>query len=225
MLNQLVIKATNSINLSITSSNCQNVIKALNEFAEKTNTSIGRLELILEIAQILKNLGYIAFAIDEENKKSLISTIDNCSQNLISTNGNGSSISGLNSAIRLYEEFLNQKWNLFAIKKIDPAINSINALRQLFDDQPIVIDNLLANLNRAKSLPRNKTNIKSIIQDIDTAYDKIQKLNLNPEVENFLSKIRFGNAKYSDLSENIIKWIEKNNMGNKLTIGFQISSK
>lgn len=215
MLNELVIEATEKIKHNKALVEKEYNKKNYKDFIENINRLAGEVEILLDIAEEIE----IISKSKQFNKIELSSSLEMCYKRIVSANPESSVIYKLDNSVKNFRNSLIEIWKESIGKKADSSLNSILALKQLFSDTDLIKD-LINRLNRAKDLPKSKQMLRNFIEDIDYADSKIKRLNLNPEIEDFIVKVTKGTARFSDLNDNILNWIHNNKIENKLAIYF-----
>ena len=130
------------------------------------------------------------------------------------------------SVFKKLDDMLKNSWAAYYSSVGLPAKTQINLLSGLSTNKEQYL-RIEAAINKAKEWDglAQTENGKSRIENFSNGLKEIDQfqssLNLNTEVTTFLRTVANGKADIQDLTDNIIKWIDENDIGNMFSITFK----
>lgn len=102
-------------------------------------------------------------------------------------------------------------------KNIADGLLSLSELLSFGDKPKIVATNIL---NSIRTEPKKVKDIIEFKKNLKSGTEMLDTLELTNEIKVFITKITKKVATVNDLNPNIIEWINKHNLGNKIKLGF-----
>ena len=122
---------------------------------------------------------------------------------------------------------LSKEWREFHSKKTNSVVGKLATVGSLASDKDH-INTIRDNINDSADWNALSNNInatttkimrfKSSIEEVDKIEEE---LNLNDEIKRFITLVTCGKAKITDLNDEIMAWIENENLADKFTIRFK----
>lgn len=101
-------------------------------------------------------------------------------------------------------------WKRHYTENYRDLLGTLNLLREVINDNEIT--NIRFNISRYEGKwPIEKLDIEKLKYLKKKADEKIKSLEMGKEIENFLLKIISGQGRVSDLTDNILNWLRRNN--------------
>ena len=126
----------------------------------------------------------------------------------------------LEDKINNYKKQLKRLWEEYVNEKTSEIINTLKNIKMLFSN-PREIKKLIKKTDELKNKwPLKETDLNKLEEISKEGNKIINSLNVNNEIQNFLNLVSNGDAQISDLSPQIIEWLENNNFDDKLKITF-----
>lgn len=115
-------------------------------------------------------------------------------------------------------------WKLYAESQLKPQSELLSLVRQLpeINKQLKEIDALIARLEvLTQNSPQNAAEVKEFDQKLGKLAERLSKLNLEPDIEAFLSNVLHGQATLADLSDEILDWCRQGDRAKTFKIAFR----
>lgn len=122
-----------------------------------------------------------------------------------------------------HEDELKIQWINYLKRTTEPLVNTISCLKNISNESQkinIIVNALKVNTLNNKYWPVNDRIEKIINDNIEECKKIISSLGVNKEIEIFLKKISDGNATIFDLKPNIMEWILRQGLQNKISLKF-----
>lgn len=122
---------------------------------------------------------------------------------------------------------LSKEWREFHSKKTNSVVGKLATFGSLASDKDH-INAIRDNINDSadwNTLSNNTNATTTKIMRFKSSIDEVDKieeeLNLNDEIKSFIALVTRGKAKITDLNDEIMSWIENENLADKFTIRFK----
>lgn len=122
---------------------------------------------------------------------------------------------------------LSKEWKAYYQKKIPGSLSKLNTLGHLATDAETTdsIRTSITNGGEWAGLLLSNDGINSRLSLFKSAIDKIdeleESLNLSEEIKEFIVKVTSRKARVSDVNDNIIDWIKKENLEDRFVVNFK----
>lgn len=221
MLTDIIKAATDSIS-NKTKLQMQ---KLSNEKLAKRLASIAligkELETYIETIQAMqKNRISDGATINEEQKTSLLEVIDECGRCISDLSIDDVIVSAFKMQTEVIKQLLSVHWQQSANSYSAEAVNYLTILSDLTPDPKCSNDLLTTIKAQAANTAPNQSTIGKFVTDVTTAQNIVKQYKLEPAVQDFLSKVKLKRATIEDLTPDVTKWLEANNLTKKLLISF-----
>lgn len=122
---------------------------------------------------------------------------------------------------------LSKEWKDYYLKRISGSLSKLNTLGHLATnaETTALIRTSITNGGEWTGLSLSDDGINSRLFLFKSALDKIddleESLNLSEEIKEFIVKVTSRKARVSDVNDNIIDWIKKENLEDRFVINFK----
>lgn len=192
----------------------------LNTQLEALKDTAGKLATLLTILDAVQKANVSSRPLSEEQCSSLKGCIENCGRKAQNFSLTEADVSSLQVAMTSCRSAAESQWKSDASTLANGIYNSLNTLSNLLPNRDAA-NKLLRDLAAGKStLPSSPKDVTAFIANVRSAQTMVNSLQLDPEVEEFITKVRQGKATLTDLSEHTLQWVRDNHLTGKLKIQF-----
>ena len=184
-------------------------------------------DLYSSISQVSKAKTEMGYSISDETIQLLEEGIEKVEGVIESGVVEDSALGSSRQIIRKITPCLNREWKNYHQKKVSLSMRKLNTLGKLADDTAWV-EKTKKNINNAEeweslSTLEDGTNsrLDLFIESLEAVNQLEKKLDLSPEIQEFLDSVTYGRAKASDISPNVIEWIKNEKLEDKFVISFK----
>lgn len=157
--------------------------------------------------------------LSREERDNLLETIDTCGNAL----NNGEPILGHAKAFKAQvdalEHKLNEIWKKASSEYSEKASGYLSIVSNLTTN-PEYTRELETSIKKICNSAPIKSRAQELVNKVKEAEKLINSFSLNPTIETFLKKVSSKSATISDLSPEILTWLGKNNLMQKLKVQF-----
>lgn len=161
----------------------------------------------------------VGFCLSSENVELALKVLDKIEVHIRDNNITEDLIRDLSYKNKVLLENIPRDWERFYTEKTEKVISMLETIRDIAVDRK-KIDYTIGKIQKAKSWMNLEENIELYVRGMKDANDLITELDLDDIEIAFLKKVTSGTATINDLSENILEWIRRSDIGGKLLIKF-----
>lgn len=214
-VNSVIIESVNATNNKYAAQTFMSQIANLNPLANK-------LEQLINMIEAMQKKNITPQIMTIEIKESLQNAVDICGEKTYEHTLDANTVIALRNAVELCRNALNAVWKESADKKCTPIIEALMSLKGLLENTTEA-DALISYLTKAKNTP------PSLIEDLDTYINNIEKgqkiidslhFDSDPEIKDFIEKVRTQKATIDNLSPHILEWLKTNHLTDKIKLRF-----
>lgn len=192
----------------------------LNTQLSNLNASADKLQTLIQVITAIQDADISQQVLTTEQIRNLRDSIENCGQKADTYDLELSDVISLKSVIENCYSSTEATWKSVSSNLANGVCNSLSSLINLLPN-PGKARSLLEKLSSACSkLPSTPQAVIDFVNNIDSAQAIVDTLNLDKNVEAFITKVRLGQATLTDLDSQTLRWIQANHLTNKLKICF-----
>lgn len=171
------------------------------------------------IKQVYLVVNHSGFECTEEIKLHLKHILDESRCIIEQQQVSSQRIANLQKELKLIQSELEKDWHEYFIEETS-SINEILKLAQNISN--VDVNRIRNNIRCAESWYENNDvkKIETFIRSLSEAKDVINKLELNEDILIFLKKMVDYSATVSDLTEEVLTWLKKEKLENRVKISF-----
>lgn len=125
-------------------------------------------------------------------------------------------INGMN---RDLNEVLASEWKVYYVHKTSSIKELLSVVKSISSSE---VNDIIKDIDSATGWDADAKTITRMIQAIDKANNLIEKLDLNESILAFLKKMLDRKACLEDLTDDVLSWIEKENLKSRVKLSFGI---
>lgn len=190
---------------------------------KQANADYNLKQLVLKLQKIVRE---ISLAVDNSDFRpsinivsSLKSFISSCDRIMQADTANKATNEYISERIKKLDEDLGKEWSKYYSEVTDDILNLLGTIKSiLFDENKAVY--AINKIKKAASWNHSVDNYNYLNQGLKEAEQILNDLDLdkNSSILTFLKLISDGNATIKDLTDEILAWIEKENLADKMQI-------
>ena len=173
------------------------------------------------VVSIEERRKYVRFIPSSELKEEMIRTVTNSREAVNTGLIQEIKIRELQNDTKYVKERFLSEWKVFFKGLSEKRINTLTTVKGITPDR----DKTGYAINKIKNAAVINYNdidkVRLLAAGVLEADQILEGLGLNDEIMNFLDKVSEGNATLLDLSDNLVKWINSENLSDKFTIAFK----
>lgn len=180
-----------------------------------------QLEQLFHIVDSIKGEGIATITFPPEMRDSLRDAVDTCGERTDDRRLDADTVNALKIVVESCILYVENIWKTKAMLPFLESLKSLESLRALLQNEAEV-DRVIVSIEKYRNrLPQSDKAVRSFKEDTIKARHMVDDLQLIPEVEEFITKVRRQTATVADLyGEKIEKWIRENHLEKKFKIRF-----
>lgn len=190
--------------------------KALKQLAQATESIKGTLDC----ATVMKESGIVSTPLmDETTRNDLLACINDCGKGLSEMKLTMEAVRLLKSKGDAFTAQIKIVWRDATQKYSDGSKGYLSMIGGLSND-PKRAKELAENISKTISGNPSIKAINSLVSDVAEANQITEQFSLNPKIELFLQKVSSQGATVSDLTPEVLAWLQEKKLTSKLKIRF-----
>ena len=171
------------------------------------------------VQQVQLAVNHSNFKFTKEIKENLKNILDESKYIIEQQQVSSSKIASLQKEIKVIQTNLENEWNEYFTEETS-SIDEILKLAQNISN--LDINKIRSSIKSAESWSENNdiNKIETFMKSLDEAKNIINKLELNEDILIFLKKMINYSATVSDLSEEVLAWLKKEELEKRIKISF-----
>jgi hypothetical protein len=123
----------------------------------------------------------------------------------------------IRNSLKDVEEAISETWKPFYEQQTCSLIEMIRLSRNIAGMNVVAIE---SGISQCEAWTTDIDKLSKYSESVKMARDLVNKLNLSDNIVEFLKKMMSRSAKLSDIDDNILDWIHKENLGDRIKISF-----
>lgn len=123
----------------------------------------------------------------------------------------------IRNSLKDVEEAISETWKPFYEQQTCSLIEMIRLSRNIAGMNVVAIE---SGISQCEVWTTDIDKLSKYSESVKMARDLVNKLNLSDNIVEFLKKMMSRSAKLSDIDDNILDWIHKENLGDRIKISF-----
>lgn len=192
---------------------------------KQENADYNLKQLVLKLQKIVKEIN---LAVDNSDFRpsinivsSLKSFISSCDRIMQADTANKATNEYISEEIKKLDEDLGKEWSKYYFEVTGDILNLLDTVKNILSDQNKAVY-AMNKIKKVASWKHFMDNYNYLNQGLKEAEQILSDLDLdkNSTILTFLKLISEGNATIKDLTDEILAWIEKENLADKMQIKF-----
>ena len=130
-------------------------------------------------------------------------------------------INSLTKEIGNFNTEWHEKWTKFASSKSQDVIRGLSSIKQVAGSDTDINDIIHWLEVLTSKWPISESNLQQFTKYLIQAREKLTNINASPEVQKFLDSVANNKATISDVTPEIIRWLNENNFSSNLKITYK----
>lgn len=180
-------------------------------------------ELVIQVTQLCHAVHYAQtqFAFPYQPQMTLMALLDQLQR--IASQGavEEEAVDQIAAKAKSAQDQTKREWAKFFPDFVSSICNTLRIIQKIDPEQ---VSKCLDDIQAAERWQNNGSDLqqlKTLSAALKRSNDSIQRLNMNQEITAFLSKIASNTATLNDLSENILNWIQHEQLSDKIRLSFR----
>ena len=193
-----------------------NYAKALKQLSQVINT----LQSTVDYVTQMQSSGIVMHPIlTQKTRDELNELINNCGMSIYEYNLTTDLVTAFKTKVESFSSEVTITWKNAALHYSEGPKGYLSMIGGLTDN-PSYAQNLSKEIDKAVNNTPSSTTIRKLVSAVGEANKISDSFALSPDIESFLKKVASQQATVSDLSPDIIRWLEKKNLKDKLKVKF-----
>lgn len=190
--------------------------KALKQLSQVINT----LQSTVDCVTQMQSSGIVMHPIlTQKTRDELNELINNCGISIYEYNLTTDLVTAFKTKVESFSSAVTITWKKAALHYSEGPKGYLSMIGGLTDN-PSYAQNLAVEIDKAVNNSPSSSTIRKLVSAIGEANKITDSFALSPDIESFLKKVALQHATVSDLSPDIIRWLEKKNLKDKLKVKF-----
>lgn len=203
-------------------SELQKNLQTISDFEQKSSKACDALDemmVLVETGDAAQTTGIAPkCGMSEEDINDLAGALQQLSDELDSGMIGNDTMSKLQSTLRALRKRITDAWKLEMSYKIGNLTQMLGTVRS-FTPDPLMTGRITSLLDRGKDiLPQNAELVRQYAEVFRTGNQILNSIDTDGPVRLFINKVVAGKATLADIDENIMNWIKKHNLLNKMNV-------
>ncbi|EGD45831.1 hypothetical protein Cpap_0200 [Ruminiclostridium papyrosolvens DSM 2782] len=112
-----------------------------------------------------------------------------------------------------------EAWNVYYSKKSSKLLSTLQTVMDITPSKEVT-KQIINRIEKGKSWPTINKNIDYFISGLQDAEKIIEELNLDDEIMKFLVAVEDGNVTLADITDEVLLWINENNIARLFKVSF-----
>ena len=182
---------------------------------QRYRDTVNNMEELVRTLRVAKRR--FGFILDEKANSNLHSVAEKLEHAIRGSVANEETVNAAKELLRNTENLVSNQWSKEFGRIANSTLGTLTVITS-FDApraQPLIND-----ITAAKTWSRDAARIERLANSIDAAQSLVQNLGLNPPITAFLNKMACNKATIADLDAEILTWIRKNGLENRVGLSF-----
>lgn len=110
-------------------------------------------------------------------------------------------------------------WTAYYEEITADTVQTLENIREIGGDG---VKACLQRIRKAKEMPEEEEDFADLHSALQEAAGLVEDLNIQPEVSDFLLKMKNGQARFTDLTEPVLQWIHEEGLESRIKLSFTI---
>ncbi|MBR3379965.1 MAG: hypothetical protein IKG72_07570 [Bacillus sp. (in: Bacteria)] len=203
-------------------SELQKNLQTISDFEQKSSKARDALDemmVLVETGDAAQATGIAPkCGMSEEDINDLAGALQQLSDELDSGMIGNDTMSKLQSTLRALRKRITDAWKFEMSYKVGNLTQMLGTVRS-FTPDPLMTGRITSLLDRGKDiLPQNAELVRQYAEVFRTGNQILNSIDTDGPVRLFINKVVAGKATLADIDENIMNWIKKHNLLNKMNV-------
>ncbi len=181
--------------------------------------SLASLDSLIAAVVAINQSGFQNIIFSSEQQDEIKRSIADCGNACSGHSLSQAHVSALSAVLEKYYQQVTTVWQAEAKERAASIESYITALLSLLDSK-VKAEAVLKDLREGRTQKPSSDVVATYERNLELAHSIADGYKLTPEVKSFLDKVRVGKATFSDLTDDVNRWISENGMGSKIKISF-----
>ncbi len=194
-----------------------NYAKALKQLSQVINTLQSTVDCVIQ----MQSSGIVMHPIlTQKTRDELNELINNCGMSIYEYNLTTDLVTAFKTKVEAFSSEVTITWKNTALHYSEGPKGYLSMIGGLTDN-PSYAQNLAIEIDKAVNNSPSSTTIRKLVSAVGEANKITDSFAISPDIESFLKKVASQHATVSDLSPDIIRWLEKKKLKDKLRVKFK----
>lgn len=169
------------------------------------------------ISEVMSTSDQSDFIVSEDIKNVLTEILRMCSEATVKDKVNSVDINSISSKENEIRHSLQYEWSAYFAEKTASVIDVLNVIKTISNTD---VNSFINRMNLAKNWNSDVNKVTDMMCAINDANSKIDEMKLTDTTVNFLKKVIAKNATLDDITDEVMTWLQQEDLKKRVKISF-----